>query len=195
MRGLITVEPGKPVDCMLRYDGIDVRKTDWARAVPDPQAFFVDAQKYIAEKSGFQMTITEKPYAPSPLAAQIEAEADLDNRIPEDAREELMPSTLIALREYDAQKAYFERFIVKIINQGNFAWKQINHVDGMVDAQRSGTRMSSGMLSSTLKPSLLATAVKWKRKFSSRGGFAMNVCVRATASTSFRTAILLKASF
>ena len=74
-RGLITVEPGKPVDCMLRYDGIDVRKTDWARAVPDPQAFFVDAQKYIAEKSGFQMVITEKPYAPSPLEAQIEAEA------------------------------------------------------------------------------------------------------------------------
>jgi len=32
-RGLITLEPGKPVDCMLRYDGIDVRKSDWARAV------------------------------------------------------------------------------------------------------------------------------------------------------------------
>ena len=79
-RGLLTVEPGKPVDCMLRYDGIDVLKTDWARAVPDPQAFFVDAQKYIAEKSGFEMVITEKPYAPSPLAAQIEAESDLDNR-------------------------------------------------------------------------------------------------------------------
>ncbi len=76
-RGLITVERGKPVDCMLRYDGIDVRKTDWARAVPDPQAFFVDAQKYIAEKSGgFQMAITEKPYAPSPLEAKIEAEAN-----------------------------------------------------------------------------------------------------------------------
>jgi hypothetical protein len=98
-RGLLTVEPGKPVNCMLRYDGIDVLKTDWARAVPDPQAFFVDAQKYIAEKSGFQMAITEKPYAPyapSPLAAQIEAESDLDNRIPENARE--MPSILIALR-------------------------------------------------------------------------------------------------
>jgi hypothetical protein len=134
-RGLITVEPGKPVDCMLRYDGIDVLKTDRARAVPDPQAFFVDAQKYIAEKSGFKMAITEKPYAASTLAAQIEAESDLDNRIPDDAREELMPSTLIALREYDAQKAYFERFIVKIICKSNFAWKMWDHDEQMVDAE------------------------------------------------------------
>ena len=134
-RGLLTVEPGKPVNCMLRYDGIDVRKTDWARAVADPQTFFEDAQRYIADKTGFQITITEKPYAPSPLAAQIEAEADLDKRIPENACDELMPRALIDLQEYDAQKAYFERFVVKIINAASFGWKMWDHGDNMVDAK------------------------------------------------------------
>jgi hypothetical protein len=95
-----TYEPGKHVDCMLRYDGIErerklisiVRRN--CLTIPTRHDG-IDVLKTDG-KSGFQMAITEKPYAPSSLAAQIEAESDLDNRIPENARQELMPSTLIA---------------------------------------------------------------------------------------------------
>jgi hypothetical protein len=122
-RGVIVVREFEPIKCMLRYDGIDVLKEDWAR-VSDRQAFFAEAQQYIAAKSGFQMTLTEKAYMPSPLAEQIEHESDLEKRIPEHAKGELKVGVLITLKEYAVQKAYFEKFVAKIINSSSYAWEQ-----------------------------------------------------------------------
>lgn len=118
----------QPVKCMLRYDGIDILKVDFAKS-GDPDSLFAEAQAYIASKTGLQLQVTEKRYPLiSPLAEQIENEANLVGRIPENAKHELDTGKLIALRDYPAQKFYFERFVAKIMHISNFAWVQKSEV-------------------------------------------------------------------
>jgi hypothetical protein len=123
-RGVLIEREFEPVKCMLRYDGIDVLKADWVRAVSDAKTFFAEAQQYIADKTGFQMTLTEKAYMPSPLAEQIEYESDMEKCIPDHAKDELKADVLHTLKEYAVQKPYFEKFVAKIMNSSSYAWEQ-----------------------------------------------------------------------
>lgn len=119
--GVLVLDSNECYRAMLRYDGIDVLKADLGPAVTDNKAvFFQKASAFIERETGLRLEVTEKEYdQPAPLAEQIEHEANLDD-IPEKDIRVFNIETLRGLKDYERQKAYFERFASKILQTSNY---------------------------------------------------------------------------
>ena len=114
-------------ECMLRYDGIDILLS--ALVGFDLQTILRELEEVITLRTGLQLKMDEKPYVLPEIAKEIEAQLDFASKVDENDMGALNVRTLIDLETYPAQKWYFEKFISKIINSGDYVWTQRRYME------------------------------------------------------------------
>jgi len=111
--GLINIEK---VECMLRYDGIDLPLASLdGKDIGDVLNRMSD---YVFKHSGFKLMMTEKAYKENyELQAMVNEQLDYEKRIPDEFKARLDNDFLTSTSNYNLQKYYFEKFVTTIQNQ------------------------------------------------------------------------------
>lgn len=114
-------------ECMLRFDGIDLplSKLDGV----DKEEVLRGMSQSIKDGMDIDLMVTEKVYTESELKAEIETQLDYASRVSEKYKDELDMGELIDLRDYAAQKWYFEQFVSAITDSSNYAVIQRRYME------------------------------------------------------------------
>ena len=116
---------------MFRYDGIDVLLEALLRF--DLQAILRELEEVITQKTGLRLKMDEKPYLLPDIAKEIEAQLNHASKVEEKDLEAPNPQTLVDLETYPAQKWYFEKFVSKIIDSGDYVWTQRRYMETVLN--------------------------------------------------------------
>ena len=122
-------------ECMLRYDGIDLPLSVLEGV--DKEKVLKDMSDYVYDNTGFRLVMIEKPYEETPLKAEIDKQLDYSQRIPDKYRDELDKTFLINLKDYAAQKWYFEQFVSLIVHESNYVVVQRTYLECAGEAKRT----------------------------------------------------------
>ena len=134
---------------MFRYDGIDVLLEALVRF--DLQAILRELEEVITQKTGLRLKMDEKPYVLPDIAKEIEAQLNHASKVEEKDLEALNAQTLVELETYPAQKWYFEKFVSKIIDSGDYVWTQRRYMETHSDFEGSKMMPYDHVVSRTQK--------------------------------------------